>query len=100
SGPVTRVSPAGPLCRRAYPAKSEPEIFPEALGLGPADRNLRRLRVSHPEDVIPAEPGHDLLDLVDVDQMRPVHPPEGVRVEVRLELVERPIVRDPRQVLR
>src|SRR4029078_657014 len=45
-----------------------------------------------PEDVIPAEPGHYLLDLVDVHQVRPVNAPEGRRVQAGLELVEGPEV--------
>ncbi|MCK7523830.1 MAG: hypothetical protein MZV64_42510 [Ignavibacteriales bacterium] len=49
-------------------------------------------RVLHPEHVVPAEPRDDLLDLVDVHQMRPVDAPEHVRVEAGLQLVERPIV--------
>ena len=48
--------------------------------------------VLHPQDVVPTEPRDDLLDLVDVNQVRPVHAPEDVRVEPRLQLVERPVV--------
>ena len=44
----------------------------------------RALAVAHLQDVVPAEPGHDLLDFIDVHQVRPVHPPEYGGVEPRL----------------
>src|SRR4029078_7205277 len=67
-------------------------------GLSPADRNLRGLRVFHPQDVIPAEPGDYLLDLIDVNQVRPVDPPENTRIQPRLELIERPEIRRAREL--
>src|SRR5262245_25233586 len=76
----------------------EAQILPEPLGLSAADRYLRGLRVLHPEDVIPAEPGDYLLDLIDVNQVRPMHTPENARVEPRLQFVERPEVRRSRQL--
>src|SRR5262245_46964740 len=69
------------------------QILPEPFGLGTAHWDLRALGVLHPEDVIPAEPGHYLLDLVDVDQMRAMNSPENVRVEPRLQVVQCPVVR-------
>ena len=52
------------------------------------------------QDVVPAEPRDDLLDLVDVHQVRAVHAPEDGRIEPRLQLVERPVVRRPRVLAR
>ena len=60
--------------------------------MGAAHRDFRRLRVFHPQNVIPAEPRDDLLDLVDVHQMRPMHPPEHGRVEALVQLVEGAVV--------
>src|SRR5207248_1667527 len=80
-------------------AALQAEVLPQPLGLRPTDRNLRRLRVFHPEDVIPAEPGDYLLDLVNVNQMRPVHAPEHARVQPRLQLVERPEIGRPRKLV-
>src|SRR5262245_33249015 len=95
--------PSGRRRRPAHPpdrSSSRPEpartlqlqIFPEPSGLRTADRDLRRLLVFHSQDVVPTEPRDDLLDLVDVDQMRAVHAPEDGWIEPRLQLVERPIV--------
>ena len=52
------------------------QVLPEPPRLRAAHRDFRRLLVLHPQDVVPAEPRDDLLDLVDVHQMRPVHAPE------------------------
>ena len=79
------------------PGRLQLQVIPQPLGLRPADRDLRGLRVLHPEDVIPAEPGDYLLDLVDVDEMRPMHPPEHLGVEARLQFVERPVVATSRR---
>src|SRR5215203_4312833 len=68
-------------------------------GLRSADRDLRRLRVCHPEDVIPAEPRNDLLHLVDIHQVRTVDPPEHLRVEPRMQLFEGSVVRCPRYLI-
>src|SRR5258705_8305107 len=79
--------------RRVGLAASELQVFPEPLRLRAAHGDLRALRVLHPEDVIPAEPGDYLLDLVDVDQVRPVYPPEHLGVEPCLQIVQGPVVR-------
>src|SRR6476619_919682 len=79
-----------PSCRGAAPQALELQVLAEAPCLGPAHRNLRALRVLHPEDVIPAEPGHYLLDLIDGDEVRAMHAPERGGVEARLQLIERP----------
>src|SRR6185503_4567542 len=72
------------------------QVFAQATGLRTAHRDFGRFRVLHPQDVIPTEPRDDLLDLVDVHQVRTVYAPEDARIEPRLQLVERPIVRRPR----
>src|SRR6186713_2676965 len=87
-GGLPRAPPAVPRLATT----SELQVFPQPFRLRPADRNLRALRVLHPEDVVPAEPRDNLLDLVDVDQMRPMHSPERVRVETGLQLVKGPVV--------
>src|SRR5512133_2062613 len=75
-----RGSPPRGARARAGP-RLQLQILAEPLGLRAADRDFRRLAVLHPEDVIPAEPGDYLLDLVDVDEVRPVHSPEDIGVE-------------------
>ena len=77
---------------------SELQILPEPLGLRAADRDLRALRVLHPKDVVPAEPRDYLLDLVDIDEVRPMNAPEHVRVQTRLQLVEGSVVGRPRHL--
>src|SRR6187399_3321538 len=86
--------------RRCESARSDLQILPEPFGLRPADGDFRRLRVLHPQDIVPAEPRDDLLDLVNVHEMRAMYPPEDARVEPILQLVERPIVRGPGVLLR
>src|SRR5205085_3076425 len=72
---------------------SQLQILPQPARVRAADRDLRRLLVLHLQDVIPAEPRHDLPDLVDVHQVRAVYPPEHRRVEPLVQLVQRPVVR-------
>src|SRR5213075_561286 len=83
---------------RTLRSRSDFQVLPEPLGLRAADRDFRRLRVLHPKDVVPAEPRDDLLDLVDVDQVRSMHAPEHVRIQARLEVVKRSIARRPRNL--
>ena len=79
---------------RAFQARRlQFQVFAQPARLGSAHRDFGRFRVLHPQDVVPTEPRDDLLDLVDVDEMRAVHAPEHARIEARLQLVERPIVR-------
>jgi hypothetical protein len=54
----------------------ETEEFPQAFGLGSADRNLGLLLVVHPKLVRALEPGDDLANAVDVDQVGTVSAPE------------------------
>src|SRR5688500_5935233 len=73
---VLRSPPPGP--------RLELQVLPEPFRLRAAHRDLRALRVLHPKDQVPAEPRDDLLDLVDVDQVRPVHAPEHLWIEACL----------------
>ena len=59
---------------------SEPEQFPEPLSLSAADRNLGLLFVVHPELVGTLEPGDDLADAVNVDEVGTVRPPKKIRI--------------------
>src|SRR5918993_874915 len=77
---------------------SELQVLPQPFRLGAADRDLRRLRVPHPQDEIPAEPGDYLLDLVDVDEVRAMHAPEHRLVQLRLQFVEGPVRGHPRHL--
>ena len=78
--------------RSAARSRLQFQVIPEPTRLRPADGNLRGLRVLHPQDVIPAEPGDYLLDFVDVHQVRPVNAPESRGIEPGLQFVERPEV--------
>src|SRR5579871_1267521 len=55
---------------------SESEKFAQALGLSTADRDLSLLLVVHPKLVRTFEPGNDLANAVDVDQVGAVSAPE------------------------
>ena len=59
---------------------SEPEQFPQSLGLCAADRNLSLLLVVHAQLVRALEPRHDFADAVDIHQVGAVRPPEKIRV--------------------
>ena len=61
-------------------ASSESEQLAQALGLGPADRNLALLLVVHAQLVGTLEPGNDFANAVDVDQIGAMGPPEKIRV--------------------
>src|SRR5918993_1638643 len=85
--------------RRPDQRRLQLQVLPKAPGLRSADRDLRRLRVCHPEDVIPAEPRNDLLHFVDIHQVRAVDPPEHLGVEPRMQLFEGSVVRCPRYLI-
>ena len=55
---------------------SETEQFSQTLGLSPADGNLSLFLVVHPKLVGTLEPGDDLANSVDIDQVRAVGPPK------------------------
>ena len=69
-------------------AELEVEELAEALGLGAADGDLGLLAVVHAELVAGLEPGHDLADVLDVDEEGAVGAPEGLGVELVDELFE------------
>src|SRR5262245_59121763 len=89
-----------PVRVRKKPERSELQVLPQPPRLRAAHRDLARLLVPHSQDVVPAEPRHDLLDLVDVHQVRPMHAPEDASVEPSLKLVERPVIRRSRVLVR
>src|SRR5271154_5559031 len=66
----------------------EVEELAEALGLGAADRDLGLLGVVHAQLVGGLEPGHDLADVLNVDQKGAVGAPEGLGIELVGELFE------------
>jgi hypothetical protein len=55
---------------------SEAEQFPQAFGLSSADGNLGLLLVVHPKLVRALEPGDNLANAIDVDEVGAVSPPE------------------------
>lgn len=55
---------------------SEAKQFPQALGLSTANGNLGLLLVVHPELVRALEPGDDLANAVDVDEVGSVRAPK------------------------
>lgn len=55
---------------------SESEQLPQTFGLRAADGNLGLLLVVHTQLVRTLEPGHDLADAIDIDQVGAVRPPE------------------------
>ena len=60
---------AAPIVSANPPVKngcSEPEQFPQTLGLSPADGNLGLLFIVHAQLVGALEPGHDFADAVHV----------------------------------
>jgi hypothetical protein len=59
---------------------SKAEQFPQALGLGPADRNLGLLFIIHTQLVRALEPGDDFTDAVDVHQVGAVRAPKKIGV--------------------
>jgi hypothetical protein len=59
---------------------SEPEKFPQPLGLSPADWNLGLLLVVHAQLVRALEPGNDFANTVDIHQVGAVRPPKKIRV--------------------
>jgi hypothetical protein len=71
---------------------SEVEELAEAFGLLAADRDLGLFFVVHFQHEGRFEPGHDFLNVVDIDQIGAVRTPEGVGVEGVEEVIERAIV--------
>ncbi len=66
----------------------EVEQFAKTFCLGAADGYLGVLGVVHAELVAGFEPGHDLADVLDVDDEGAVGSPEGLRVELIHEFFE------------
>ena len=66
----------------------EVEELAEALGLGAADRDLGFAGIVHAELVGGLEPGHDLADVLDVDEEGAMGTPEGLGIELVGELLE------------
>ena len=81
--------------RRARSGRLQLQVLPESLGLRATHRYFRSLRVFNPKDIVTAEPRDDLLDFVDVHEMRPVYAPEDIRVQTRLQVVQGAVVRRP-----
>src|SRR5258708_12847768 len=82
--------------RSVQDRRSQLQILAQPPRLRAAHRDFRRLLVLHPQDVVPAEPRDDLLDLVDVHEMRSMHPPENGRVEPLVQFVQRTVAPCPR----
>jgi hypothetical protein len=59
---------------------SKAEQFPQALGLGPADRNLALLFIIHTQLVRALEPGNDFTNAIDVHQVGAVRAPKEIGV--------------------
>jgi len=72
----TLLSPSGPFTRK----NSEPEQFPQPLGLSPANRNLGLLLVVHAQLIGAFEPGNDFADAIDIHQVGAMRPPKKIRV--------------------
>jgi hypothetical protein len=53
------------------------------------------LAVVHAKLIARLEPRHHFLDPVDVHQVRPVHPPEKIPIEIGLEVLDRAVVGVP-----
>jgi len=60
--------------------RSEPEQFPQALGLSAANRNLGLLLVVHSQLIGTLEPRNDFANAVDIHQVGTVGSPEKIRV--------------------
>ena len=60
--------------------RSEPEQFPQALGLSAANRNLGLLLVVHSQLIGTLEPWNDFANAVDIHQVGTVGSPEKIRV--------------------
>jgi hypothetical protein len=60
---------------------SEPEKFPQPLGLSAADWNLALLLIVHAQLVRTLEPGHDFSNPIDIHQIGAVSPPEQPRIQ-------------------
>ena len=61
----------------------ELEQLAQAFRLRPAYRNLGLLLVVHLQHVAGLKPWHNFFDVVNVDEIRPVRPPEGFCVSYR-----------------
>src|SRR5579872_365947 len=72
---------------------SESEEFPQALGLSAAHRDLGLFLVVHAQLVRALEPGHNLTDAINVDQVGAVGAPKDIRVEAVEQLLQRSAVR-------
>src|SRR5208283_362945 len=70
----------------------EVEEFAEAFGLLAGDGDFGLFLVVHFEHERGFEPGHDFLDVMNVDEIGAVGAPEGVGVEGFEEFVERAVV--------
>jgi len=62
---------------------SEPEKFPQPLGLSAADWNLALLLIVHAQLVGTLEPGYDFANSINVHQVRAVGAPEQSRIQAR-----------------
>jgi len=60
--------------------------------MGAADGDFALLLVVHAQDVAGFEPGHDFLDVIDVDQPGAVHAPENFGIELGLQLLDGAVV--------
>src|SRR5262249_11271433 len=78
-------------CKGKSPAL-QLEQFAEALGLLAGDRDFGLLFVVHFEHVAGLEPGHDLLDVMNVYKVGAVRAPENVGVKCGVHLFERAVV--------
>ena len=72
--------------------RSQLEQFAQAAGLDAADRDFGVLLVVHAELVAGLEPRHHFFDPVDVHQVRAVHAPEQVAVEIGLQIFDGAVV--------
>lgn len=85
--------------RFAQPNQLEFEEFAEALGLLAGNGDFGLLFVVHLEHETGLEPGHDFLDVMDIDEKGAVRAPEGLLIESGEELVEGAVVRSAFDIL-
>jgi hypothetical protein len=77
---IRQPSPAAhsnPIVRKDY---SEPEEFPQPLGLCAADWYLGLLLIIHAQLIRALEPRNNLADAIDVHEVRAMRPPEKIAV--------------------
>ena len=71
----------------------------QPLRLRAADGDFRVLAVGHTELVGAFEPGDNFFDVVDIDQVGAVDPPEKRRVQIGLKFLDGPVIGLAFQVL-